>query len=459
MNPSRKTWIFYCVDFQTVVFVRYNVLIVSFFLQLPEVQFFGASTLHTKISRHWSDLPADQHETLRMQLLSHILHFSSGPKMVLTRLCVSLASMALNLIPQAWSHPVADMVRAFQPQKPTFEGGSGAEASQDPQAHCLALLELLTVLPEEFQCSRLAQARRAQLRGALAAEWAVVCPMLRQLLQSQDSSNQVKEKVLRCLSSWVALDVPLGESHELVQDCFAALSNPELFDTAVETIVNALSQPDCQRWEACRFLGSEGQRSFVRCVTENTCVQVYWRSGEPDASGAGSSWPAEDCGSGRRHGDLTWDLSYRCCHGRNTLQVHTDKDSHDLNLRQCGFYVLIWIHCVCVWQGFIGTVGSLAGVSGFGQHDSVLHRYPWSLPRHWDHQLPHAHLLVLSAGTEADWKKTSLLLFASTSVTASAQRHRVFMLCIRIRLLSHLKKVSREFLQIWSFTWTQRWTD
>uniref|UniRef100_A0A8D3EEV5 Importin-13 n=1 Tax=Scophthalmus maximus TaxID=52904 RepID=A0A8D3EEV5_SCOMX len=200
------------------------------------------------ISRHWSDLPTDQHEGLRIQLLDHILRFSSGPKMVLTRLCVSLASMALNLIPQAWLQPVADMVRAFQPQKPASEGGPGAEASQDPHAHCLALLELLTVLPEEFQSSRLAQARRTQLREALAGEWAVVCPMLCQLLQSQDSSNRVKDKVLRCLSSWVALDVPLGESHELVQDCFTALSDPELFDTAVETIVDAISQPDCQRY-------------------------------------------------------------------------------------------------------------------------------------------------------------------------------------------------------------------
>lgn len=217
----------------------------AMFLQLPEVQFFGATTLHINISRHWSNLPTDQHESLRMQLLSHILRFSSGPKMVLTRLCLALAAMALNLIPQVWSQPVADMVRALQPQEPDREAGPGT--AQDPQLHCLALLELLTVLPEEFQSSRLVQPRRSQLRGALAGEWGVVCSMLRQLLQSQDSSNQVKEKVLRCLSSWVGMDVPLGESHELVQDCFNALSNPELFDTAVETIVTAISQPDCQR--------------------------------------------------------------------------------------------------------------------------------------------------------------------------------------------------------------------
>ncbi|KAM3866450.1 importin-13-like [Diretmus argenteus] len=219
--------------------------------KLPEIQFFGASTLHSKISRHWSDLHADQHQSLRMQLLSHILHFSSGPKMVLTRLCVALASLALNLIPQAWPQPVAEMVRVFQPDEAEPEGGmagAGGGAEQDPHAHCLALLELLAVLPEEFQSSRLAQARRAQLREALAGEWVVVCPLLRQLLQRQDSPNQVKERVLRCLSSWVGLDVPLGESQGLLQDCFTALSNPELFDTAVETIVNTISQPDCQRY-------------------------------------------------------------------------------------------------------------------------------------------------------------------------------------------------------------------
>lgn len=57
----------------------------------------------------------------------------------------------------------------------------------------------------------------------------------------------MKARVLRCLSSWVLLDVPLNESEGLVHDCFSALPDPELFDTAVEAIVNAISQPDSQR--------------------------------------------------------------------------------------------------------------------------------------------------------------------------------------------------------------------
>lgn len=78
--------------------------------QLPEIQFFGASILNSKISLHWADLPTDQHHT-------HISHFSSGSKMVLTKLCMALASLALNTMPQAWPKAVADMVRVFHPEK------------------------------------------------------------------------------------------------------------------------------------------------------------------------------------------------------------------------------------------------------------------------------------------------------------------------------------------------------
>ncbi|XP_030630632.1 importin-13 [Chanos chanos] len=208
--------------------------------KVPEIQFFGASTLHTKISRHWADLPAEQHESLRSQLIAKVGHFSSGPKMVLTRLCVALASLVLQTIPDTWPNALSDLLRTFQ----TGEGITGANG----QARCVALLELFAVLPEELQSSRIPAGRRAQLRSTLAGQWSSVCPLLRQLLRQTDSPCQVKERVLRCLASWLLLDVALGESEGLLEDSFATLTEPELFDTAVETIVSAISQPDCQRF-------------------------------------------------------------------------------------------------------------------------------------------------------------------------------------------------------------------
>lgn len=126
---------------------------ISGLFQVPEIQYFGANALHTKISRYWSDIPSDQYESLKTQLFSQIACFSSGSKMVLTRLCVALASLALNTMPEAWPGAVAEMVRVFQ------EEGGGV----DGRARCLALLELLTVLPEEFQTSRLPQYRKGQV--------------------------------------------------------------------------------------------------------------------------------------------------------------------------------------------------------------------------------------------------------------------------------------------------------
>lgn len=156
---------------------------------------------------------------------------------MLTRLCVALASLALNTMPEAWPGAVSEMVRVFQEEGSTVDG----------RARCLALLELLTVLPEEFQTSRLPQYRRGQVRGALGREWTSVYPLLQQLLRQADSPAAVKARALKCLSSWALLDVPLNESEGLLEAGFAALNDPELFDSAVEAIVNAISQPDSQR--------------------------------------------------------------------------------------------------------------------------------------------------------------------------------------------------------------------
>nr|XP_035963452.1 importin-13 isoform X3 [Halichoerus grypus] len=206
--------------------------------KVPEIQYFGASALHIKISRYWSDIPTDQYETLKAQLFTQITHFASGSKIVLTRLCVALASLALSMMPDAWPCAVADMVRLFQAEDSPVDG----------QGRCLALLELLTVLPEEFQTSRLPQYRKGLVRASLAVECGAVFPLLEQLLQQPSSPSCVRQKVLKCFSSWVQLEVPLQDCEALIQAAFAALQDSELFDSSVEAIVNAISQPDAQRY-------------------------------------------------------------------------------------------------------------------------------------------------------------------------------------------------------------------
>lgn len=74
------------------------------------------------------------------------------------------------------------MVRLFQAE----------DSPVDSQGRCLALLELLTVLPEEFQTSRLPQYRKGLVRTSLAVECGTVFPLLEQLLQQPSSPSCVR---------------------------------------------------------------------------------------------------------------------------------------------------------------------------------------------------------------------------------------------------------------------------
>lgn len=56
--------------------------------QPAEVQFFAASTLHLKLVKYWPELPPDQRPALREKLMSTIMTYCSGPKIVLSRLCI-----------------------------------------------------------------------------------------------------------------------------------------------------------------------------------------------------------------------------------------------------------------------------------------------------------------------------------------------------------------------------------
>lgn len=64
-----------------------------FFLQSQEVQFFGAITLHSKLMKHWHEVPHGSRNELKQKILETIVQFASGPKLVLNRLCLAVSTL------------------------------------------------------------------------------------------------------------------------------------------------------------------------------------------------------------------------------------------------------------------------------------------------------------------------------------------------------------------------------
>ncbi|XP_069126278.1 importin-13-like [Argopecten irradians] len=203
-----------------------------------EVQYFGANTLHVKISRYWFEVPEDQYEGLKTQLLERIIYFGNGPKIVLTRLCVALSSMILHTTPETWPDPLKTLIDMFQQEDiPNLTN----------LQRCHLLLETLRVLPEEFFSANLAEYRRGILRTELGKSLQHVLPLL-QGLMTPGSPPEIFEQALKCFSSWVEFGVPPIDSQQVIIQVFAALQNSQLFDTAVDSLVNVFAHPDSHRF-------------------------------------------------------------------------------------------------------------------------------------------------------------------------------------------------------------------
>lgn len=60
-------------------------------LQSFQVQFFAATTLHTKLMKYWNEVPENHYEYLKKRILEAIISYAMGPKIVLNRLCIAVS--------------------------------------------------------------------------------------------------------------------------------------------------------------------------------------------------------------------------------------------------------------------------------------------------------------------------------------------------------------------------------
>jgi len=98
---------------------------------------FAAQTLRAKIQYDWAELPPQSHAALRDSLLAHAVRYSAGPQVVLTQLCLAIATLALHM--DSWGGVVGDLI------------GAMTTPPESAAAKLPCLLGLLTVLPEEAE--------------------------------------------------------------------------------------------------------------------------------------------------------------------------------------------------------------------------------------------------------------------------------------------------------------------
>ncbi|XP_017777342.1 PREDICTED: importin-13 [Nicrophorus vespilloides] len=167
-----------------------------------EVQFFAATTLHTKILKYWNEVPQDHYEVLKKRILESIVSFAMGPKIVLNRLCIALSAYIIHTVPQHWPKAFEELVSSFQPQYlPNVE----------PERVIWILLEILTVIPEEFSSMTLATSQRYRVKNVLQEVSKDILKVVEMCLVPIPNANFDMSNLTtylhsaRCASAWIQL--------------------------------------------------------------------------------------------------------------------------------------------------------------------------------------------------------------------------------------------------------------
>ncbi|XP_075970336.1 importin-13-like protein cdm [Anticarsia gemmatalis] len=208
-----------------------------------EVQFYAATTLHTKILRCWNEVPPESYDELKDKILQAVFTYSKGPKIVTNRLCISLAAFIL----QQGTGDLATILRPLSSEENTS-----------------LLLEVLTVIPEEFNSMTMGSALRTKNRVALQKACPAVLEDMLRHLQSVYSTDYCKEApseqtiqswvtAATCACSWLTLggedaaEHPGGSLSDRMPLCRALLAIVQL----LYTWNSAVSDTALDACEAC----------------------------------------------------------------------------------------------------------------------------------------------------------------------------------------------------------------
>ncbi|XP_048504738.1 importin-13 isoform X2 [Athalia rosae] len=274
-----------------------------------EVQFFGATTLYSKVIKQWEQVPRNEYPALKERILGCVKQ-ADAPILVLSKLCQVLAAVLAN-------------IQAVEEESKVVK--SLVEDLVD-SLHCDSpltldlLLRVLSALPGEFENRQ--GAKKTKLREGLAVSWSRVTRILLDVFSNLDHGLSEKDGQtlflhgLECTLSWLKLgQLPLettshiynhilraalyyaprreiasdpGSGWEVAQECLILiLTHPELHKRPLllwgwaEGLVWAARQEGGQAfYEVLTAMGEAHSRTFLLALAGEGDEKQRWTSKE-----------------------------------------------------------------------------------------------------------------------------------------------------------------------------------
>lgn len=235
-----------------------------------EVQYYGASTLHLKIMKYWHELETDEDKTtLRSKLLETLVAMmatAGASRIVQTRLCVALASFVVHSAADFWPSAIEDLIINLSPEQ------LGAQGISAPRVVC-QLIELLTIIPEEYNTTFMQQHRKQLVRCALVKSADPVFAFADRVLRQKDCPKEnshlfveMKQSAIKCFANWSHLlgQLVLGDAHEPLLDLtLEATYDDELVTYAVEAVTSLYTHPEMHKYP----------NTVIRLITKLVCLE------------------------------------------------------------------------------------------------------------------------------------------------------------------------------------------
>ncbi|CAF0805984.1 unnamed protein product [Brachionus calyciflorus] len=223
-------------------------------------QFYGASCLYNKVSKHFGDVPPEQYDILKNKLLEKLLLYATTLldnkhqqiRLIQRKLNSALAKLALYLIQDQWQNCIQDMITTIP------------NCINEPEKHeeqrnqlILIVIDLLTLLPEEYQTlSNLNKLKRTQINSQLKKNFPLIRDYLLNLFNSFNSLppnmllstsslyfNMI-ENSIKCLTSWIEFGIQMNDIQQFIDYLFVYIYNDSLFDQSAECLTSLFSSED-----------------------------------------------------------------------------------------------------------------------------------------------------------------------------------------------------------------------